>query len=450
MNQNDFYYIAIDENGEAYIEHGILQNVGKKAHKYIMKIGDGAKARYFYTKEEVQAYYNKTRNKASDAANNTVKNVQNILNKTAQTAKKTAGNALLSVREATDTVAETGRKAISNVKSKADRMKDEYKKRNDWRNPKLSDPNEHVITENIITENIIPETIIPETRLIENREIENKPIEIREIENKPIEIKEIEIKKAPVAESARHRPEKTMSKEEVNESVNKAKQERWEKIPNPLDGTGAANHKRLQEDAKKAGLDASAYLEAYEAEQKAAERARQKEKEQKEWDKTHPSSLSGKMWWDYSEYKEAENKLKAERKKLTDKLYLKTASEVQSDAKNGARKADQSINKGDSSQKQYDKKSKTERTSILDLSSSEVEDLRSRIYSVRNTAEGKGRTAIVNAVNNIYDQLGSDDISVEEAYSELQRLENNMKKKAQVKNAQSVETWDNSSNIKTW
>ena len=58
VNQNDFYYIAVDENGQAYIEHGVLRNIGQRAHKYIMKIGDGAKARYLYTKEEVQAYLN--------------------------------------------------------------------------------------------------------------------------------------------------------------------------------------------------------------------------------------------------------------------------------------------------------------------------------------------------------------------------------------------------------
>ena len=69
-NQNEFYYIAIDKNGEPYIEHGLLKNVGKKAHKYIMKIGEGAKARYFYTKEEVDAYYRKEKDKTKAAAKN--------------------------------------------------------------------------------------------------------------------------------------------------------------------------------------------------------------------------------------------------------------------------------------------------------------------------------------------------------------------------------------------
>ena len=50
MNEN--YIILIDENGRPYIEHGI----GDRMHKYIMKIGDGAKARYFYTQQEIEAY----------------------------------------------------------------------------------------------------------------------------------------------------------------------------------------------------------------------------------------------------------------------------------------------------------------------------------------------------------------------------------------------------------
>ena len=53
------YYIAIDENGEAYIEHGLFdraRSTGQRAHKYLMKIGEGAKARYLYTQEEVRAY----------------------------------------------------------------------------------------------------------------------------------------------------------------------------------------------------------------------------------------------------------------------------------------------------------------------------------------------------------------------------------------------------------
>ena len=65
------YIVLVDENGQPYIAHGIWSkardaaNSGrKKATKYIEKIGEGAKARYFYTKEELDAYYNKGKQKA--------------------------------------------------------------------------------------------------------------------------------------------------------------------------------------------------------------------------------------------------------------------------------------------------------------------------------------------------------------------------------------------------
>lgn len=57
------YIITYDENGQAYIEHAFWNRKGqtKKNHKYLLKIGEGVKARYFYTKAEVDAYYkNKT------------------------------------------------------------------------------------------------------------------------------------------------------------------------------------------------------------------------------------------------------------------------------------------------------------------------------------------------------------------------------------------------------
>lgn len=64
MNQNG-YYIAFDENGTPYIEHGIvdvkmkadaLHNPLNKSHKYLMRIIDNGKYRYFYTQGEIQAW----------------------------------------------------------------------------------------------------------------------------------------------------------------------------------------------------------------------------------------------------------------------------------------------------------------------------------------------------------------------------------------------------------
>lgn len=47
------YYIAYDHDGNPYIEHGIRDS---RAVKYLMKIGKGLKARYFYTQKEIEAY----------------------------------------------------------------------------------------------------------------------------------------------------------------------------------------------------------------------------------------------------------------------------------------------------------------------------------------------------------------------------------------------------------
>lgn len=44
------YIVAIDEYGQPYIAHAL------KNHKYLMKIGEGTKARYLYTQAEVSAY----------------------------------------------------------------------------------------------------------------------------------------------------------------------------------------------------------------------------------------------------------------------------------------------------------------------------------------------------------------------------------------------------------
>lgn len=87
------YSILIDENGQPYIAHSLWERVksgaGKaastvkvagtkassaaksassRAHKYIEKIGEGAKARYFYTQEELRAFYDRGKAAASSTA----------------------------------------------------------------------------------------------------------------------------------------------------------------------------------------------------------------------------------------------------------------------------------------------------------------------------------------------------------------------------------------------
>jgi len=117
MNQND-YYIAFDENGTPYIEHGVFDNVKKtvsnvastvsnaakgvgrgvrKNHKYILKVFENGKNRYFYEQSEVDAYYRAKRagiKNAAEYVQNKAKNVgtyaNDMINKTKETVKSTA------------------------------------------------------------------------------------------------------------------------------------------------------------------------------------------------------------------------------------------------------------------------------------------------------------------------------------------------------------------------
>ena len=125
MSQND-YIILRDEDGKAYIAHaGLLDNarnairgaansisttaqqVANKAkgvgrgvrqnHKYILKVNENGRTRYFYKPEEVKAYYEAKRKgiknpaeyaqKAADAASNAVDAVKNVASKAGNAAK---------------------------------------------------------------------------------------------------------------------------------------------------------------------------------------------------------------------------------------------------------------------------------------------------------------------------------------------------------------------------
>ena len=55
------YYVGVDENGQAYIEH-------KRDAKYFMKIGRWPNARYFYSQEEYAAWLASQRDAKVDAA----------------------------------------------------------------------------------------------------------------------------------------------------------------------------------------------------------------------------------------------------------------------------------------------------------------------------------------------------------------------------------------------
>ena len=114
MYDND-YIVLIDENGQPYIAHGwrdwarsapaaaknAARTAGRKATKYIEKIVDKGKARYFYTQDELKAYYDNLRNTASSTARNAASrvrtaatNTRNAVNRTAHNAKEKARDVL--------------------------------------------------------------------------------------------------------------------------------------------------------------------------------------------------------------------------------------------------------------------------------------------------------------------------------------------------------------------
>ena len=113
MNQND-YVILFDDNGTPYISHGILDSaksavsnaakgVGRgvrENHKYILKILENGKSRYFYTQEEVRAYQQAKRMGIKNAAEYAQKSVKNAVNNL--TGKTDTQNAVNARRQAND------------------------------------------------------------------------------------------------------------------------------------------------------------------------------------------------------------------------------------------------------------------------------------------------------------------------------------------------------------
>ena len=90
MNNGD-YVILIDENGQPYIAHSVFtkardaaKSAVRSAHKYIARIGD----RYFYTQEELKAFYNRGKAAAGKAA----EAVRGAATKAATTAKSAASS----------------------------------------------------------------------------------------------------------------------------------------------------------------------------------------------------------------------------------------------------------------------------------------------------------------------------------------------------------------------
>lgn len=78
---NNERVILFDESGSPYIAHAGLfgKSSGKKDTKYVDKIKDrNGKTRYFYTQDEIKAYYDNLKGKASNAVQNASNTVRNL------------------------------------------------------------------------------------------------------------------------------------------------------------------------------------------------------------------------------------------------------------------------------------------------------------------------------------------------------------------------------------
>lgn len=162
MNQND-YVILFDENGSPYIAHAGLidrargavnaaanrvQQVANQAkgvgrgvrqnHKYILKVNENGKTRYFYKQEEVKAYYEAKKRGIKNAAEYAQNAVKNKATEVADKAKQGVSNAKNAVRDvasdAKDAASTAYNKAkdsanntVTNAKNKFEQMKSEFR-----------------------------------------------------------------------------------------------------------------------------------------------------------------------------------------------------------------------------------------------------------------------------------------------------------------------------------
>lgn len=62
------YYVGVDYDGRPYITHAWGNAWKNRSHKYIAKIGEGARARYFYTQEELRAFQRGKNQQAKNTA----------------------------------------------------------------------------------------------------------------------------------------------------------------------------------------------------------------------------------------------------------------------------------------------------------------------------------------------------------------------------------------------
>ena len=152
IKSNEMYYIAIDESGRACVSHGVIKNAFGKAKgwvkknvKYIQKITENGKTRYFYDQKEWDAYVRgqgkppktligKAKDKLGydekerlDTANNKYKNLENtnylISN---EKVTKYRNDAKREIEDAKRQLNKTAYGIVSNISKK--KQEREYKK----------------------------------------------------------------------------------------------------------------------------------------------------------------------------------------------------------------------------------------------------------------------------------------------------------------------------------
>lgn len=180
------HIILVDETGQPYIAHAGFGRGIRQNHKYLMKIGEGAKARYLYTQAEVQAYMRGGRkalknaaNKASDAVGISAKKklktaegklqfaTDSVLNTGTMQRKRSGKELNAAQQKAADDFASASRrygeakatyeksalgkaeKAASSLKSTKDRMKEEFRNKKEQVTNKVDEVREDALQKKV-------------------------------------------------------------------------------------------------------------------------------------------------------------------------------------------------------------------------------------------------------------------------------------------------------------
>ena len=130
--RNYNYYVAVDENGQPYIAHGVFSNIGNriKNSKYYQKIKTSYGWRYFYDPEEWKAYVNGGKDAA--APKSLVGRVKDKLgfDERARAQQATGSQATEAQAEYERTALGRAEKTVGQFKDKATRMREEFQKKN--------------------------------------------------------------------------------------------------------------------------------------------------------------------------------------------------------------------------------------------------------------------------------------------------------------------------------